>query len=305
MDLLSEEWRRNLRLLRELPHYGRKPARAYPGWDAFEYPDSSAVAAGRGDEHTPVAFCADVGPASLLAAYRRGLFPLAMPGSKRRIGTKLTYSRQVGCGAIAVVGPVLADRAAKRAAADPYWAEWWSPDPRPVLDVSAVHLGKNVRRRLRRLDLRTTANTAFKRIVEECRAERPSVWLTDELLSSLVALHEDGWAHSNEVWLGDELVGGSIGIGIGRVVSGDTVFGRMPEVARIAVADMAARLRAAGGQLIDAQVDSPLLRSIGASPVPRADYLKVLGSSAARVELDGTALPAQRLLPAADQEPAD
>jgi leucyl/phenylalanyl-tRNA--protein transferase len=293
VNLLSDDVRSNARLLGELRFYGRKPARAYPGWDEFEYPDTPATE-GESGQAAPVAFCGDLSPAGLLAAYRRGLYPLAAPGLKRRIGKKVEYAGQVASGAVAIVGSA----SGNGADVDPYWAEWWSPDPRYVIDVSAAHLGRDARKAIRRNDFVTTANTSFKRVIEECRAGRPSEWLTDDLLASLVALHEDGWAHSHEVWLDGELVGGGIGIGIGIVYSGDSLFNRVPEASRITVADMAVRLRAAGVQLVDAQVDSPMSRSIGAAPIPRADYLKVLAVSDARIEIDGSELPAKRLLPA-------
>ena len=129
-----------------------------------------------------------------------------------------------------------------------------------------------------------------------CGAGREPRWLTDTLLRTLAELHADGWAHSIEVWLGDTLAGGAIGIGIGGVISGDSLFGRHQGAARVAVADMAARLHQAGGQLIDAQWDSPFLRSLGAVPVPRERYLPLLGGPAERIELPSGPRPARRLL---------
>ena len=90
-----------------------------------------------------------------------------------------------------------------------------------------------------------------------------------------------------------------MGIGIGGVISGDSLFGRHPGAAAIAVADMSARLAAAGGVLIDAQWDSPLLRSLGARPMPRERYLELLGGPAGPVPLPAGSLPARRLLGAA------
>jgi len=144
----------------------------------------------------------------------------------------------------------------------------------------------------------TTADTAFLLVAEGCRAGREPRWLTDALLGSLTELHTAGWAHSVEVWLDEDLVGGALGIGIGGVLSGDSLFGRRPGAAAIAVADMWARLAVAGGAVIDAQWDSPFLRSLGAAPVARKDYLALLGRSAAPVRLPVEALPALRLLPA-------
>jgi leucyl/phenylalanyl-tRNA---protein transferase len=97
------------------------------------------------------------------------------------------------------------------------------------------------------------------------------------------------------VWRRDTLVGGAIGIGIGGVISGDSLFGRHQGAVRVAVADMAAWLEEAGGLLIDAQWDSLFLRSLGAEPVPREDYLPLLGHPAERIALPSRPRPARRL----------
>jgi leucyl/phenylalanyl-tRNA--protein transferase len=93
------------------------------------------------------------------------------------------------------------------------------------------------------------------------------------------------------------LVGGALGVGVGPLISGDTLFARHPGAAAIAVADMWARLTAAGGTLIDAQWDTPFLRSLGAEPVPRARFLALLGPPLPPLPLPPEALPARRLLP--------
>jgi leucyl/phenylalanyl-tRNA---protein transferase len=222
----------------------------------------------------------------VLGAYRRGLFPMPAPDEQFRTINEVRYEDLVTDGTIGLVGS---------GDADPYWVAWWSPDPRPV--ISRVHLGRNVRKRLRRDDARTTANAAFGRVAEQCRAGREPRWLTDPLLAALTALHAEGWAHSIEVWRDGELAGGAIGIGIGGVISGDSLFGRHPGAAAIAVADMAARLEAAGGLLIDAQWDSPFLRSLGAEPMPRDRFLPLLAGSPERIALPGEPWPARRLLP--------
>jgi leucyl/phenylalanyl-tRNA--protein transferase len=260
------------------------PVSRYPDWESFRFPGDLA-----GPPGPPVAFCSDLSPASVLSAYRRGIVPTPAASEYFRTLNEVKYEDQVAAGAIAVVG---GERD------DPYWAAWWSPDPRPLITGDRVHLGRNVRKRLRGDGLVTTADAAFRLVAEGCRAGREPRWLTDELLGSLTELHEAGWAHSIEVWLGDELAGGALGIGIGRVLSGDSLFGRRPGAAAIAVADMHARLVAAGGAVIDAQWDTPFLRSLGAAPVAREDYLALLDRSAAPLRLPRAALPALRLLPA-------
>jgi leucyl/phenylalanyl-tRNA--protein transferase len=270
------------------------PTSRYRDWESFVFPAARAdpgaagAAGGAGGADQPVAFCADLGPASVLGACRRGVIPLPASDEYFRTLNEVRYEDEVAAGTIALVGDE---------ADDPYWVAWWSPDPRPVIAVGQVHLGRNVRKRLRRDALATSADAAFGEVAEACRAGREPRWLTDPLLGSLTELHRQGWAHSIEVWCGDDLVGGAMGIGLGGVISGDSLFGRLPGAAAIAVADMSARLGAAGGVLIDAQWEGALLRSLGATPLPRERYLDLLGEAAGPVSLPPGRLPAGRLLP--------
>jgi leucyl/phenylalanyl-tRNA---protein transferase len=268
------------------------PTSRYPDWESFRFPVAAGAGAGELDPDVgdaPVAFCADLSPASVLGAYRRGVIPLPASDDYFRTLNEFRYEDEVAAGSIAVVGDEQDD---------PYWVAWWSPDPRPVLDVGAVHLGRNVRKRLRRDPLTTTADTAFRAVVEACRADREPRWLTDPLVETLAELHGAGWAHSIEVWRGDDLVGGAMGIGLAGLISGDSLFGREQNAAAIAVADMAARLAASGGTFIDAQWDGPLLSSLGAEPLPRDRYLRLLDRPPGLVSLPADRLPADRLLPA-------
>ena len=279
------------------------PTNRYRDWDSFTFPPARperaepvnpanpANPAGPGDgaDDAPVAFSADLSPASVLGAYRRGIVPLPASGDYFRTLNEIRYEDQVAAGTIAIVGDD---------AGDPYEVAWWSPDPRPVIGVGRVHLGRNVRKRLRQDALTTSADAAFNAVAEACRAGREPRWLTDPLLDTLTVLHGQGWAHSIEVWRGDELVGGAIGIGIGGVISGDSLFGKQPGAAAIAVADMSARLLAAGGALIDAQWEGALLRSLGAAPMARERYLALLRRQAGPLALPAERLPAERLLPA-------
>jgi leucyl/phenylalanyl-tRNA---protein transferase len=268
------------------------PARRYPDWESFEI--ASSGPAGAPVCSGPVAFCADLSPASVLGAYRRGIFPLPAADEYFRTINEVRYSDGVADGTIGLVG---AERD------DPYGVAWWSPDPRPVISAGHVRLGRNTRKWLRRSEVWTTANARFGQVAEECRAGREPRWLTDALLGALVKLHGQGWAHSIEVWLDGELIGGAMGIGVGRVISGDSLFGRYPGAARVAVADMAARLGLAGGDLVDAQWDSPFLRTLGAVPVPRERYLALLARSAERIALPSARLAARRLAPVAADGP--
>jgi leucyl/phenylalanyl-tRNA---protein transferase len=256
------------------------PVSCCPDWDSFQMAPCPADG--------PVAFCANLSPASVLSAYRNGVFPIPAADEYARNINESRYEDQVASGAIGLVGSPHDD---------PFRVAWWSPDPRPVIRVSDIHLGRNVRKQLRREDVRTTANRSFRRVAEECRAGRKPRWFTDELLETTMALHEQGWAHSIEVWQDGDLIGGAFGIGVGRTLSGDSLFSRRPNTARIAVADMAARFAEAGGTRIDAQWDSPFLRSLGATLITRKDYLPLLAGQAERRVLPGEPRPARRLIP--------
>ena len=251
----------------------------YPDWESFTFAP--------GAQGGPVAFGADLSPVSVLGAYKTGIFPFPAADEYARDVNEFRYEDQVSDGVIGLVGST---------GGDPYRVAWWSPDPRPVIKAGNIHLGRNTRKQLRRGRERTTANVSFLRVAQECRADREPRWFTDALLESMVNLHEEGWAHSIEVWQDGDLIGGALGVGVGAVLSGDSMFNRNPNAARIAVADMGARFAEAGGTLIDAQWDSPFLRSLGAELMPREDYLPLLTGSAQRRMLAQQPLLARRLL---------
>jgi leucyl/phenylalanyl-tRNA--protein transferase len=215
--------------------------------------------------------------------------PLPAQDEYARNIDEFRYEDKVADGVIAIVG---SDQY------DPYSVAWWSPDPRLVMKVGNVHAGRHVRKRLRRgPEWATTADHSFQRVAEECRYGREPRWLTDRLVEALIELHRTGWAHSIEVWEDTDLVGGAIGIGIGAVFSGDSMFSRRPNAARVAVADLAARLADVGGAAIDAQWDTPFLRSLGAELLPRERYLELLAAEApGRLALPTQAVSARRLL---------
>jgi leucyl/phenylalanyl-tRNA--protein transferase len=231
----------------------------------------------------PVAFSAGIGPDALLAAYRAGAYPLPAPGDIARTINEVTHEGEVAAERIWLVA---ADTG------DPYSVSWWSPDPRPVLPVRAVHLSRSLARQLRRADWTTTADRAFARVVQGCRADRDPQWLTDDLVRSLIALHEGGWAHSVEVWEDTTLVGGVFGVRVGGAFSMDSMFRLRSGAASAAVADLADRFAEAGGAVLDAQWDSPHVRGLGAVPLPRDRYLAFLAGQASAWAAGPTPLPA-------------
>ncbi|MFF2656174.1 leucyl/phenylalanyl-tRNA--protein transferase [Kitasatospora sp. NPDC058032] len=271
----------------------------------------AALDVARAPADGPAAFGADLAPRTLLAAYRRGLFPLPAADPYASAFNEARCERAVAAGEIALL-PVPDAGPDAGLDADPYALAWWSPDPRPLLAVDGVRIGRKLSRLLRnRLDWWTTADLAFGEVLAACAEGREPPWLTEELQQALTGLHRIGAAHSAEVWEEGELVGGVFGIAAGPVLSLDSMFHRRPDAARVAVADLAARFAAAGGTLLDAQWDSPHVRSLGAVPQPRARYLAALAGGAQDAEeagravgpLDTARLPAARLAPERPREP--
>ncbi|EKX66065.1 leucyltransferase [Streptomyces ipomoeae 91-03] len=252
-----------------------------PAWEALNVLEAA--------HDGPVAFCADLSPASLLAAYRAGVYPFPASDEYTRALNEALFADQVQEGRIRLMG---------EESADPYAVSWWSPDPRPVLPVSATHLSRSLARRLRnRLPWSTSLDRRFEQVVRACRAGRVPVWLTEELIAGLIRLHDLGHAHSVEVWEDGDLVGGVFGLEIGSVFSMDSMFFHRPGASKVAVTDLAARFAEAGGMLLDAQRDSPHVRDLGGVLVPRAQYVRHLRCAAHdRLPLPTAMLPARRLV---------
>jgi leucyl/phenylalanyl-tRNA--protein transferase len=225
----------------------------------------------------PVAFHDDLTPATLLDAYRHGLYPFPADTEEQKILSEMSYEGRV---------PVLGE------SADPYAVAWCSPDPRPVIFVDEVHLQRSLRKQLRnKVDWTTTVNTCFERVVRQCRVGREPRWLTDRLVASLVRLHETGHAHSVEVWDGDELVGGTFGVRIGGVFSADSQFTLASGASKVAIACLVRRMAESGGVAVDVQHDGDHARLLGAVPIPRARYLELLRENGSAV----SAMPADPL----------
>lgn len=162
----------------------------------------------------------------------------------------------------------------------PWYAEgdpvlWWSPDPRTVLPTSELHVSRSLARRLRRGGYEVTADRAFADVVDACAAPRRGergTWLVPAMRRAYLALHRAGLAHSVEVWMEGELAGGIYGVALGRMVFGESMFSRRTDGSKIALAHLAAHLRAHGAPLIDCQFATAHLGSLGARPMPRREF---------------------------------
>lgn len=157
---------------------------------------------------------------------------------------------------------------------------WWSPDPREVLVPAQMHVSRSLRRTLRRGLFRVTVDQDFAAVIAACAATRApgtGTWITPEMQAAYRELHARGRAHSIEVWWGEELVGGLYGVACGRVFSGESMFSRRDDASKVALAWLAGQCPARGIELIDCQMPSAHLRSLGSGPMPRRQFLELLG----------------------------
>ncbi|MFC7514969.1 leucyl/phenylalanyl-tRNA--protein transferase [Herbaspirillum sp. GCM10030257] len=188
---------------------------------------------------------ADLSPERLLDAYRHGIFPWFSEGQ-----------------------PIL----------------WWSTDPRMVLFTerfSASHSLKKTLRKVHKSSLtdgrwQIRFDSAFEDVMRACAAPRrdgAGTWISEEIVRGYCGLHHRGFAHSSEVWLDGQLVGGAYGVCIGRMFYGESMFARKSDASKIALAYLVHFLHAHGVEMIDCQQETSHLASLGASPIPRSEFI--------------------------------
>jgi leucyl/phenylalanyl-tRNA---protein transferase len=181
---------------------------------------------------------ADLRPGTLLAAYRAGLFPMGLGrGGTRPLG-------------------------------------WWSPDPRGVLPLDALHVSRSLRRSSTRFEL--TVDRAFDEVVAGCGDPRRSGrWITPEIVAAYGELHRLGWAHSVECWRDGVLAGGLYGVAINGLFAGESMFHRVTDASKVALVGLVELMRADGDprRLLDVQWRTDHLASLGVVEVPRKEYL--------------------------------
>ncbi|MCQ4166284.1 leucyl/phenylalanyl-tRNA--protein transferase [Tahibacter harae] len=188
----------------------------------------------------------DLGPGRLLDAYRQGIFPWFSEGE-----------------------PIL----------------WWSPDPRMVFATGAMHQSRTLRRWLRDCDWEIRADSVFARVMQACAAPRPGqsgTWISPAMLAAYGQLHRLGHAHSVEVFTGGELVGGIYGVAIGRMFYGESMFSAAGNGSKVALLALARLLARRGWPLIDAQVSSDHLTTLGAYEMPRREFSRRIAELTAK-----------------------
>jgi len=183
-------------------------------------------------------------PALVVRAYREGIFPMAVEDG------------QIG---------------------------WFSPDPRGVLPLETFHVPARLARVMRSGRFEVTADRAFEAVMRAC-ADRPDdgTWISVEILECYLALHRLGIAHSIETWQGGELAGGLYGVHLGGAFFGESMFHRVRDASKVALAELVARLTRRGFLLLDTQWVTPHLEQFGAVEIPRRDYLHLLKRALAK-----------------------
>lgn len=185
---------------------------------------------------------ADLSVSRLLEAYRHGIFPWFSSGE-----------------------PIL----------------WWSPDPRMVLFPPELAVSRSLSKTLRNRRYEVVADSAFREIVTACAAPRRGghgTWITAEMIDAYCALHEAGWAHSVEIWIDGELAGGLYGVAIGRMFFGESMFSRVNDASKIALVYLVRHARLHDFGMIDCQMSTAHLASLGAREIPRSEFSSRLAS---------------------------
>ncbi|HYI85566.1 MAG TPA: leucyl/phenylalanyl-tRNA--protein transferase [Burkholderiales bacterium] len=153
---------------------------------------------------------------------------------------------------------------------------WWSPDPRMVLYCQELKVSRSLAKSARNKGFEVRVDTAFTAVLEGC-ADRPQgTWLGGDMKKAYQRLHRAGFAHSFETWLEGELVGGLYGVAIGRMFYGESMFSRETDASKVALVALVGELRAREFPLIDCQMHTPLLASLGAREIPRGTFLREL-----------------------------
>ncbi len=173
---------------------------------------------------------------------------------------------------------------AYRAGIFPWYSEgqpimWWSPDPRSVLFPEELKISRSLRKTMKKQPFELSINRAFIDVIAACakpRADDEGTWITRAMRAAYTRLHRDGHAISVEAWHQGELVGGLYGIAMGRVFFGESMFARMTDASKVAFAGFVQQLQHWGYRLIDCQVESAHLNSLGARQIPRSQFIDYL-----------------------------
>lgn len=204
---------------------------------ASDFPDVNSALR---DPDGLLAIGGDLKPGRLLEAYSKGIFPWYSKGQ-----------------------PIL----------------WWSPNPRCVLEMDDLIISRSLKKTLRKEIFQVTFNRTFEGVITACSEARwgsTETWITKEMIEAYLALHNMGHALSVECWFEERLMGGLYGVVLGDVFFGESMFSRKSDASKVALVHLVEQLKARGFRLIDCQVHSRHLQSLGAKPIPRNLFINIL-----------------------------
>ncbi|MBI5075033.1 MAG: leucyl/phenylalanyl-tRNA--protein transferase [Nitrospirae bacterium] len=160
---------------------------------------------------------------------------------------------------------------------------WWSPDPRLVLFPEELNVSRSLRQCIRKGLFTVTMNKAFEQVMRACaeanRKGQSGTWITEEMIRAYTGLHSSGYAHSVEAWYEGQLVGGLYGVMLGRIFFGESMFARKSNASKVAFAVFVEQMLPKGLTLIDCQVRTEHLASLGAREISRTDFLSILSKA--------------------------
>jgi len=168
--------------------------------------------------------------------------------------------------------------------------DWYTVDPRAVIPLDGFHRSRRLARTCRNAGFEIRIDTSFTAVMQACAAsapDRPSTWIAPSMITSYTALHQAGFAHSVEAWRGDVLVGGLYGVALGRAFFGESMFARQTDASKIALAHLVRFLASHDFGVIDCQMNTAHLASLGAREIPRADFSRLLDQLAEQPGLPG------------------
>lgn len=157
---------------------------------------------------------------------------------------------------------------------------WWTPNPRSVLFVDSLKVRRSLIKTIRKQQFTVTLDQQFEDVMHQCanieRHDQDGTWISEEMLSAYTQLHKSGHAHSVEVWKDNQLVGGLYGVAIGKVFFGESMFSKVPDASKIALVALCQQLKAWGFRIIDTQMETAHLRSLGATLISREYFESIL-----------------------------
>lgn len=156
---------------------------------------------------------------------------------------------------------------------------WWSPDPRAVLFPHKLHISRSLRKTIKKHLFTLTLDQAFEQVISACSSPRPKqhgTWISPEMKAAYCEMHELGYAHSVECWQGNQLVGGLYGLAFGKVFFGESMFSRVTDASKVSFTQFVQQLKNWEFAVIDCQVASDHLTSLGSELIPRTQFVQML-----------------------------